>query len=290
MKLGVSSYSYTGAVKDGTIDFLEIPARAKETGFDEVEFSAFILPEGESTRDFAAKLKAKCLEAGIDIGNYTIGGDMLAGSGGDLAAEVERLKGEVDVAEILGSPRMRHDAARGVPEGSPHFVGFDDVLPRIADGCRAVAEYAAGKNIKTMVENHGFFAQDSERVEKLVRKVAHHNFGLLIDIGNFLCADEDPVCAVGRLVPYAFHVHAKDFHTRSGNEMDPGEGWFLSRGGNYLRGAVAGHGNVGLFQCLKKLKNSGYEGTVSLEFEGIEESLKGIRIGYANLRRILAML
>ena len=38
-----------------------------------------------------------------------------------------------------------------------------------------MTEYAAAKGIKTMVENHGFFCQDSDRVEKLVTAVAHPN-------------------------------------------------------------------------------------------------------------------
>ena len=32
-----------------------------------------------------------------------------------------------------------------------------------------------------MVENHGYFAQDSDRVEKLINAVDHPNFGLLLD-------------------------------------------------------------------------------------------------------------
>ena len=290
MKLGVSSYSFTGAVRDGRMNFLDIPAKAAEIGFDVVEFFEFIMPEGESTKAFAEKLAKEAEKAGIPIVHYSAGADLLNGSGGDLNAEIERLKGEVEVAAILGASGMRHDATRGVPDGFPHYTGFDDVLPRLADGCRMIAEYAKEKSVRTMVENHGFFCQDSDRVEKLVRTVAHDNFGLLLDIGNFLCADEVPEVATCKLIPYAFHIHIKDFHTRSGNEVDPGEGWFLSRGGNYLRGAVAGHGDVGLFQVLKKLKQADYHGAVCLEFEGIEEPETGIRIGCANTRRYLEML
>jgi sugar phosphate isomerase/epimerase len=135
-----------------------------------------------------------------------------------------------------------------------------------------------------MVENHGFFAQDSERMEKLVTAVDHPNFGLLVDMGNFLCVDEEPEKAVGRLMPYAFHVHAKDFHVKSGNQPNPGRGWFSSRGGNYLRGAVIGHGDVPIVQCLKIMKGKNYDGILSIEFEGMEEPLEGIAIGLENLR------
>jgi len=113
---------------------------------------------------------------------------------------------------------------------------------------------------------------------------------VLMDIGNFLCADEPPSLAVGRLAPYAFHVHAKDFHLKPGVAPDPGEGWFQSRGGAYLRGAIIGHGDVPVGPCLRILKKHGYEGAVSIEFEGLEDPILGLRIGLANLRRIAAGL
>ena len=73
-----------------------------------------------------------------------------------------------------------------------------------------------------MVENHGFFAQDSDRVEKLVTGVANPNFGLLVDMGNFACADDPSDKAVGRVAKYAKHVHAKDFTSRAAQSPIPG--------------------------------------------------------------------
>ncbi|MGC9393636.1 MAG: sugar phosphate isomerase/epimerase family protein [Anaerolineae bacterium] len=290
MKIGVSSYSFHRLVRDGAMSQLDVIAKAKEMGFDVIEFSTFHLPEGETPLTFAPQVKAECGRVGIEIANYTISADFLKGSGGDWQAEVERLKDEVRVAQILGVPGMRHDAAWGFAVDHVGPRGFDDALPTLVNGCHAVTEFAAGLGIKTMVENHGFFAQDSERVEKLVNGVGHPNFGLLIDMGNFLCVDEDPTAALGRLMPYAFHVHAKDFHVKSGNEPNPGEGWFQSRGGNYLRGAILGHGDVPVVQCLRLMKKANYDGVLSIEFEGIEDPLKGIKIGLDNLRRFVRMV
>lgn len=115
-------------------------------------------------------------------------------------------------------------------------------------------------------------------------EVNNLNFGALIDIGNFLCVDKNPATAVGRLAPYALQVHVKDFHTKSGASMDPGEGWFRTRAGNYLKVTIVEHGEVSVKQCLKTLVDSGYNGDVSIEFEGMKEPLSAIRIGYKNLK------
>ncbi|MDA1045067.1 MAG: TIM barrel protein, partial [Verrucomicrobia bacterium] len=217
----------------------------------------------------------------------TIGADFLRNGADHWKAEANRLRTELNISRVLGVNAMRHDATGGFPKAHKGPRGFDDALPLIAKGCRAVTEFAADMGIRTMVENHGFFCQDSERIEKLVNAVNHENFGTLVDIGNFLCADEDAAVAVGRVAPYVFHAHAKDFHIKSGSAPNPGSGWFRSRAGNYLRGAIVGHGDVPVAQCVGILKRSGFDGILSIEFEGIEDPLTGIPIGLANLRNFL---
>ena len=290
MQLGVSSYSYSKLVNKGELKQVEIIARTKDMGFDIIEFSALAVPEGQTPQKHAENLRKECDRVGLPIANYTIGADFLNRSEGDWKKEAERLREEVEVAGILGVPGMRHDATRGYGPEHKGPRSFDDALPTLVKGCREVTEYAAEKGIRTMVENHGFFCQDSVRVEKLINGVAHENFGWLVDMGNFLCADEDPCTALGRAMPYAFHVHAKDFHTKPGYLPDPGKGWMQSRGGNFLRGSIVGQGDVPVVQCLRIMKKAGYDGVLSIEFEGMEDPLLGIETGLANLRRYVAMV
>ena len=285
MKIGVSTYSFSKLMANGTMSQLEVIGKAKEMGFDVIEFSGLKVPEGQSKESFAEKVREECARIGIEMGNYTIGADFINGSGGNLEAEIERIKEEVKIAKILGASGMRHDATTGFLPGHAGPKGFDNALPILVKGCRVVTEFAKSMGIRTMVENHGYFCQDSDRVEKLVNGVNNENFGILVDMGNFLCVDEEPARAVGRLAPYAFHVHVKDFHIKPGTGANPGAGWFKSRAGNYLRGAIIGHGEVPVVQCLEILKKAGYDGAISIEFEGLEEPLEGISIGLENLKR-----
>ncbi len=288
MIIGVSSYSFVRLVSGGAMAQHEVIAKAKEIGFDAIEFSTIAKPEGTSLEDTARRLKDESDRVGLPIVNYTIGADFLRGSGGDWKAEVERLKSEVRVASILGAPGMRHDATRGFPDDHRGARSFDAALPTLIQGCRAVAEFAADLGVRTMVENHGYFCQDSDRVEKLVCGVNHRNFGVLIDMGNFICVDENPAVAVGRLMPYAFHVHAKDFHLKPGAAIAPGQGWNVSRGGNHWRGAIIGHGDVPIVACLRVMRSAGYDGVLSIEFEGMEDPLLGMSVGLSNLRRFVS--
>lgn len=288
MKLGVSSYSFYRYYSQGKINDLTFPAKAKELGFEAIEYTALTPPEGEDMMEWAKKVRQAAEDAGFEISNYTIGADFINGSDNDLEKEIERVKGQVDIAEVLGAKGMRHDATWGL---KPDYAGsrrFESVIPRLAAGCLAVTEYAATKGIKTMVENHGYYCQDSDRVERLINAVNHPNFGWLIDMGNFLCVDEDPTKALGIAMPYAFHVHAKDFHVKSGCGTNPGEGWGLSRSGNFLRAAIVGHGDAPIMQCLRIMKLNNYDGVFSIEFEGMEDNEQALKIGLANLRKYVA--
>ncbi len=286
MKIGVSSYSFQRYLDDGSMNRFDVITKAKEIGFDGVEYSGLGLEASNpDVIPLAQKIRAAAADASMPIFSYTIKGNFLQEKGWE--AEVERLKGEVKVAAELGVKCMRHDSAWSPLAGKnpADESAFEEVLPVLAKGCRAVTEFAADLGVRTMVENHGYFVQDAVRCEKLMNAVGHKNFGSLIDMGNFLCADDDPVAACKRMAPYAFHFHAKDFHVKCSCAADPGEGWFKSRGGNYLRGSIIGHGNVDVPACVKAVKAAGYTGPLSIEFEGMEENIKALTIGLANLRR-----
>ena len=272
MQISVSSYSFSQLQKDP----VELIAIAKELGFAAIEYIDVDMPT-------AVKLREESARAGLPIICYTVGADFLTAE--SVEAEAQRLFEQIDIAEALGVKIMRHDATRGFPAPQNAYNSFDQALPLLAKGCRMVTEYAAAKGIATTVENHGFFFQDSARVASLVGAVNHPNFGVLVDIGNFCCADEDPAFAAGNLAVMTKHAHAKDFHIKPGTNDNPGEGWFQSRGGNFLRGAIIGHGDVPIRQALGNLSRAGYDGYVSIEFEGMEDCLTALRIGRENLER-----
>jgi len=283
MKTCVSSYSFGGYINEDKLGMMGVIEKVKEFGFDGIEFT-----DGDWMYDpeMIKKIKEKCASLGLPIVSLCVGADFTNGSGGDLEAEIARVKKLVDIASGLGAAAMRHDVSGGI-RGRSHSLGYDDALPRIAEGCRKVTEYAAEKGVVTMTENHGYFSQDANRVEKLMNATAHPNFGALVDIGNFMCADEDPTLSVAIMAKYAKHVHAKDFYLKSGNEINPGSGWFGTRAGNYLKGTIVGHGDAKVAQSLRTIKNSGYDGYVSIEFEGMEDNLTAIKIGLENIKRYI---
>ena len=286
MKIGVSCYSFQRLLRRGEMTYYSACDAARHMGYEGIEFIDLDTQygAGEATvAELAAHLRAHCENLGLEIIAYTISADFLNGRDCAPQDEPARVMKCVDVAQALGAKVLRHDAYWRL-SGTKDWRAAAD---RCVSGIRQVADYAQQRGIRTCTENHGRIMQDSERMEYLMRAVGHENYGWLVDIGNFLCVDEDPQHAVGVAAPYAVHVHVKDFLLKSGVTEAPSAGWLYTRGGNWLRGTVVGHGTVNVPGCLRALTSAGYDGYLSVEFEGAEEVLPALEAAHAYMKRLL---
>ena len=287
MKFSVSSYSYQQYINQGKMTQLDVVQKAVEMGFSGIDFTDLKPVPNATLADQLAEAKRIRLaaeQAGVEVVAYTIGAKLYQGSREADEAEIERICRQLDVAAEMGATILRHDVCKSERiEGKT--IGFTQMLPVIAENAARVTEYAKTLGIRTCSENHGYVAQDSDRVEALWNAVGHENYGLLIDVGNFACVDEDSVKAVSRLAPYAIHVHAKDFYIYPfGTAVPQGVSTFSSRGCNRLAGCVIGEGSIPVAQCLSVLRRIGYDGYVTVEYEGAEDCISGIARGLSNLR------
>ncbi len=282
MKISVSSYSFNQYHIAGKLDLLSTVTKAHEMGFSAIEFTDIICRDQAERCEIAKALRERADGLGMEINAYAVGANMYHATEAENDAEVERIKNALDIAKTLGAGVLRHDVCRSVPREG-RVRSFDAMLPTIAKNARRIAEYGQSLGIKTCVENHGYVSQDSDRMERLFNAVDHENFGLLVDIGNFSCVDEDNVRAVSRVAPYAIHAHAKDFYLTGERR----EGYGQTRGCNYFKGSIIGEGDVDVARCIAVLKKAGYDGYLSIEFEGDEDCIYGIRKGKEYLGSII---
>ncbi|MBD2869331.1 sugar phosphate isomerase/epimerase family protein [Paenibacillus arenilitoris] len=281
MKLGISSYSLYKAMAAGEMSIGDVVSHVASIGAEHVE----IVPLGfnfTENPELIEVIKSQARESGIELSNYAVGANFSGLNDEELVREIERLKREVDYAAALGVKKMRHDVASS---SDLSIASFLSELPRLAEACRVIADYAAPHGITTSVENHGYYIQQSDRVQALVKAVDRPNFRTTLDVGNFLCADENPLVAVANNIGLASMVHVKDFYYRPAGDK-PGEGWFGTSHGNWLRGAIVGHGDIAMRDVLRKVKESGYDGFVSIEFEGMEECKLGTKLGFDYVKRV----
>jgi len=293
MNIGFSSYCFRPRMAAGDLSIGDVIRWIGETGATHIELASLSLtPRGEDTvwdlgdhLEVVDEIRTALRETGVVMSGICIPANFL-GAAEDRLRQIARTKRYVDLCDRLGVRFLRHD----VTDWGRKPVDIAEVevsLPVLVDASAEIADYAAHVGVTTSIENHGFFINSSERVQRLIHGVGRANFKTTIDVGNFLCVDEDPLIATERNLGLASFVHLKDFYIRPRNN-NPGPGWLETLGRNYLLGSIIGYGDMDIRGILGALVTTGYDGFVSIEFEGNEDCLFACATGLANIRRILS--
>lgn len=288
MKVAVSAYSFSQLVDSGKETQLSVIKIAKDMGFQAIEFTTLMPTDGLTKKEYAVKLKEEATAQDIEISGYSVGANFLLPRNGSVEEEIAAVKEEVEIASLMGAKFCRHDVGFEFSKDPTTIKrGFFGMVKQIGAAIAEVTEYAKSIGVHTLVENHGMLFEDPERIEGLINEVGNPNFGLLMDIGNFICGDLDALMCVEKLAPYADYAHVKDFHLRKFSDTDPGAGFGRTRADNYFRGSILGHGDIKVKQSLNVLKKNNYDGYVAIEFEGMESPLQALPICVSNLKRYL---
>ncbi|HBT72317.1 MAG TPA: sugar phosphate isomerase/epimerase [Lysinibacillus sp.] len=286
MKVGLSTYSMVKKMKQGEMNVLDVLQWVADNGGQHVELVPYEFTVVDNY-ELASQIKKKAAELGLELSAYSLPANFIHDTEEVFLEEVERLKKHVDVVHHMGISIMRHDVTLfTLPKEQTTIHYYNDHFDEMVRGCQLIADYAKQFNITTTIENHGFNVQTSDRVQQLIHAVNRDNFKTTLDVGNFLCIDEEPLIGVMKNISYAATVHFKDFYIRPFYE-NPGDGeWFRTVHNNYIRGAIVGHGDLNIREIIKLVKGYGYDGYIVVEFEGMEDCQVGSKIGMDNVRRL----
>ena len=292
-KFGVSIYSISRNIINGKVTPEQAVEWLCEQGTEVIEMVPFGI-DLLADKGLAKRMRTVADKYNVPIDNYSVGADFLKKTDVELAEEIERVKSHIVAGKELGISTFRSDCTgydRPIEQNT--IEKFIEELPIITNTYDILAEYAASLGIKLLIENHGYHANGAERVRLILKGVKSDNFGHQLDIGNYICMDDKPEITVNKMLPFATVVHMKDFYVR---QTDPGDAeqfdlsgsWFRSTGGQYLRGAVFGQGDLDVMGIARSVKASGFDGNIYIEFEGIEDCFYGTKVSLDNLKRIYA--
>jgi sugar phosphate isomerase/epimerase len=185
-------------------------------------------------------------DSGLLVSCASVGRGLPAGKALD-AVRAEDRRAAVEEVE-----RHVADAAR---LGATHCYvvpGPDaDGLPRFADSCVHLADYAAGRMVRLCVEHvPGRALSAAAAALTWLNQLGHGNLSLLLDTGHCLMTGEDAAAVVRRAGPRLGYVHCDD------NDGAGDLHWPL------LAGRLT---RDGLRELCAALRSVGYNGPLSLE-------------------------
>lgn len=262
MKLSVSMWSVQQVVKEGRIDlsgFVEFAARQNVEGVELLDYFWKDKPTE------LPKIKKQVADAGLAMAAYSIGNDFFEPDASIRAKQLEDLKKGVDTALELGT-----NIVRVFSGNARQGYTLEDGLSWIIDGLAAGAEYAQQHGVTLALENHGLMAGRSDQVKNMIATVNSPALRANLDTGNFLLVGQNPTDAARDLAGLIALVHLKDFR-----RADPGQTTHVYKGldGVGYTGTAVGDGSVDLPQIVSILRQSGYDGWLSLEYEGGDDPI-----------------
>lgn len=244
------------------IPITDFPAIVQERyGISKVELCQMHLLSQEPR--YLAEVKGALVEAGVSVVNVPIDVGNISIENPDWRAEdIAEIKTWIDVAEYMGSPCVRVNS--GHPGGivfGPVDLGEFDLSVTIAS-YQELAAHCQSRGMTLLLENHWGISADPQNILRLVEGVASPAFKLCPDFGNF--DEEVRYKGLEMMFPYAAMVHAKTYDFTEAGEQD----------------------QFDFGRCMEIMKASGYDGPISIEFEGEKgDQYEGIALTKALIER-----
>jgi len=249
---------------------------ARDLGCEGVELLDMFWKDEEEKRG-APDLLA---EAGLVLSCYSLSNDFAHDDPAKRREQIDYMKAGIDDVAMLGTKISR------IFGGSPkEGMSYEKARDYIIEGIEASAEYAATKGVVLALENHGRLCGKADQVLDLIAAVGSDHFRANPDLANFTGVGDDPVEATRKLAQYTVHVHCKDILVVPPDQVTEGER--TRSDGTALRGVALGEGSVDLAACLDALREAGFRGFLSLEYEGREDPKTGVPKSVQHVKELL---
>ncbi len=244
-KISVAQWSIHKAIQSKMITNLDFPRIAREQfGIEGLEFVNQLWEA--PTESYVSRLKRNMNETGTKCVLIMCDGEGFMGA----TDKAERLRSAdnhrkwVDITAELGGHSIRTNMYPGQKQPATP-AEIDAFIGNCAESFARLCEYAKGRNINVIIENHGGVSSNPDVVVALMKKAGLANLGTLPDFGNFP-KEIDKYDAVQKLMPYAKGVSMKcmDF-TPAADET-----------------------TIDMARMMKIVAAAGYTGWVGIEYEG----------------------
>jgi sugar phosphate isomerase/epimerase len=254
MRLGCAAYSYRQFFQNGELTLPQFVTHCREMGLDGVELTAYYFPDTE--RSTLHSLKRHCLLEGMHILGTAVGSNFTQNDSDKRREQVAMTKTWIEHSVTLGAPCIRVFAGP-IPEG----VTEEEAMQRAFTCLEECIAFASERGVVVALENHGGVTSRAEQVMRFVDRFSGPWFGLNLDFGNFR---SDPYAEFARCAPHAVTTHVKrTLHGASGPER------------------------VDYARVVKVMRDAGYRGYFSIEYEDAEDPRAAVPDVVAHLKGCL---
>jgi len=245
-------------------DWFETAARL---GLEGTEVQHVCLPSLEA--DDLAQMAGAIRARGLEVSQFISAPDFVNPDPQFHRQQIRTLQQHIDAAALLGAHCVRITAGQEYPD-----VPMQQGIARIVASFLECLEYADRKDVCLAYENHykdyfwerRDFSARGEVYLEILDRLQDTALRVNFDCANPLMVGEDPAPLLGRVVDRVVHVHCTD----------------RAKLFEYTH-SVPGEGKVDFPSVFGILKRAGFDGWLSIEYNGVE-GLEGLKRAIGNVR------
>ena len=198
-----------------------------------------------------------CAAAGVQISGLSSHSDLLNPEWGVLYA-----RSGIRYARALGVKVVQ------ITEDMypPKWMTEQDAYAMMKINLRSIAETCAENGVYLGIEQHGPYTAKIKSLTRILELVDSPWIRVNYDCGNTFLGGEDPYAMLEAVIAKVVHVHAKDI---SRQQADAERGKVTGT----AVGCACGDGEIDWHRIVRRLKQAGYKGVLSVEC-GTEEQAK----------------
>jgi sugar phosphate isomerase/epimerase len=238
---GCCAYSYGSYLGKGKMTMEQFIVEAVKLGVLGVDITTYWLKSTEPA--YLASLRNFAYRHGMPFSGLAIGADLCQPEGSKRKEIIETVRKWVDATELAGAAHLRVFGDK-LPAGATEEQGVQWVVETMKPAC----EYAASKGVILGLETHSGLSTRAANIVAILRGIDSPYAGCNLDISNFR---ENPYEQIQTCLPYATHTHIREFYGEPKKPLDLDRIWQM-------------------------FAQSGYQGFMSVEYEGEEDAMSGV--------------
>ncbi len=250
--LSCETYSLRDMYRDGKLTLEATPALFKELNIPGISWNDMFFKSWDTA--YLDALKSAAAAAGVKSTCLIMEGNLAQADLDKRKKQVEENIKKLKAADHMGIPVVRMNLG-----GTGNDLDDDNIgVQRCITAFNEMLPLAVRFNIKITIENHGGCSKTADRIIHVIDGTDPRWVGSCLDFGNWPREPKElKYKEIEKLVPYAYHTHAKS-HTFDSSGEEP---------------------DIDYKRVLGMLKKAKYIGAISIEWEGADpkDPVEGVK-------------